>query len=120
MRLYGSFQRLWGKIRFFAAPGNAGMAESATLLAISPETDNEAVVEACRRYGIDFVFVGPEIPLANGIVDALNEAGIAAFGPHKEAARLESSKVFSKEFMNRHRIPTAEAQEFQNPDDFIA
>lgn len=114
------FSETLGKDSLFAAPGNAGMAESATLLAISPETDNEAVVEACRRYGIDFVFVGPEIPLANGIVDALNEAGIAAFGPHKEAARLESSKVFSKEFMNRHRIPTAEAQEFQNPDDFIA
>lgn len=114
------FSETLGKDSLFAAPGNAGMAESATLLAISPETDNEAVVEACRRYRIDFVFVGPEIPLANGIVDALNEAGIAAFGPHKEAARLESSKVFSKEFMNRHRIPTAEAQEFQNPDDFIA
>ena len=77
------FSETLGKDSLFAAPGNAGMAESATLLAISPETDNEAVVEACRRYRIDFVFVGPEIPLANGIVDALNEAGIAAFGPHK-------------------------------------
>ena len=114
------FSETLGKDSLFAAPGNAGMAESATLLAISPETDNEAVVEACRRYGIDFVFVGPEIPLANGIVDALNEAGIAAFGPHKEAARLESSKVFSKEFMNRHRIPTAAAREFQNSDEFAA
>lgn len=114
------FSETLGKDSLFAAPGNAGMAESATLLAISPETDNEAVVEACRRYGIDFVFVGPEIPLANGIVDDLNAAGIAAFGPHKEAARLESSKVFSKEFMNRHRIPTAAAREFQNSDEFAA
>lgn len=114
------FSETLGKDSLFAAPGNAGMAEAATLLTLSSETDNEAVVKVCRDYGIDFVFVGPEIPLANGVVDALTEAGIAAFGPHKEAAQLESSKVFSKEFMNRHRIPTAEAQEFQNPDDFIA
>ena len=116
------FSETLGKdsLSLFAAPGNAGMAEAATLLTLSSETDNEAVVKVCRDYGIDFVFVGPEIPLANGVVDALTEAGIAAFGPHKEAAQLESSKVFSKEFMNRHRIPTAEAQEFQNPDDFIA
>ena len=114
------FSETLGKDSLFAAPGNAGMAEAATLLTLSSETDNEAVVKVCRDYGIDFVFVGPEIPLANGVVDALTEAGIAAFGPHKEAAQLESSKVFSKEFMNRHRIPTAAAREFQNSDEFAA
>lgn len=114
------FSQTLGKDSLFAAPGNAGMADLATLIDINPDKDNDAVVGACRQNGIDFVFVGPEIPLANGVVDALSEAGIAAFGPHREAAQLESSKVFSKNFMNRHRIPTAEAREFDNEADYRA
>lgn len=112
------FSRTLGKESLFAAPGNAGMEELATLININPDKDNDAVVDACRRNGIDFVFVGPEIPLANGIVDALTEAGIAAFGPHRKAAQLESSKVFSKKFMNRHAIPTAQAHEFKHESEF--
>lgn len=112
------FSQTLGKDSLFAAPGNAGMGELATLININPDTDNDAVVKACRQNGIDFVFVGPEIPLANGVVDELAKAGIAAFGPHRKAARLESSKVFSKQFMNRNGIPTAEAREFEHEEEF--
>ena len=65
------------------------------------------VVEFADRAGVDLVVVGPEAPLAAGIVDALEERGIAAFGPTRAAARLETSKAFAKGFMERHRIPTA-------------
>lgn len=112
------FSQTLGKESLFVAPGNAGTQELATNLDIDADKDNAAVVEACRQYGIDFVFVGPEIPLANGVVDELTKVGIAAFGPHKEAAQLESSKIFSKQFMNRHGIPTAAAFEFDNEADF--
>lgn len=112
------FSQTLEKDSLFVAPGNAGMAEIATLVPINPDKENESVVEFCLEKNIDFVFVGPEIPLANGVVDALNAVGIASFGPHKEAAQLESSKVFSKKFMNRHKIPTADAFEFNNLEEY--
>ncbi len=92
--------------RLFAAPGNPGIAEIATCLALDPE-DHGAVLAACRAEAIDFVVIGPEAPLVGGLVDALDAVGIKAFGPSEAAARLEGSKGFTKDFCARHSIPTA-------------
>ena len=91
----------------FCAPGNPGIARDATCLPDLDPTDTAAVVEAAREHGIDLVAVGPEAPLVAGVVDALNEAGIAAFGPKLGAARLEGSKTFAKEAMEEAGVPTA-------------
>ena len=90
----------------FAAPGNPGIAVHATCLALDP-CDHAAVLAACRAHAIGFVVVGPEAPLVAGLVDLLDAAGIAAFGPSAAAARLEGSKGFTKDFCARHAIPTA-------------
>ncbi len=90
----------------FCAPGNGGIARHARCLAALPH-DSAAVLSLVREHRIDMVVVGPEVPLAGGLVDRLAEAGVPALGPSAQAARLESSKVFAKEFMARHRIPTA-------------
>jgi len=93
------------------APGNGGMADEFETFDLSVE-DNEAIVNLAKDEGIDLVVVGPEVPLCNGAVDALTEAGIAAYGPNKSAARLEGSKAFSKDFFARQGIPTAEYGNF--------
>lgn len=90
----------------FAAPGNPGTAELGANLSIR-DSDIEAIVRACREQRIDLVVVGNEDPLAAGLVDRLAVEGIAAFGPTRAAAEIESSKVFSKGLMARHGIPTA-------------
>ena len=92
--------------RLYAAPGNPGIAEVATCVAIDPE-DHAAVIAACREHSVAFVVVGPEAPLVGGLVDALEAAGIQTFGPSRAAARLEGSKGFTKDFCARHGIPTA-------------
>lgn len=103
----------------YIAPGNAGTDELGENLDVNP-LDLDAVVQTCRQKKIDFVFVGPEGPLAAGIVDRLDQEKIPVFGPHREAAKLESSKTFSKQFMLRHRIPTARADEFRDFQSFKA
>jgi phosphoribosylamine--glycine ligase len=92
--------------RLFVAPGNPGCETLATLLSL-PITDGAAVLAACRAHAIDFVIVGPEAPLVAGVVDDLTVAGIVAFGPTREAARLEGSKGFTKDFCREFGIPTA-------------
>ncbi len=92
--------------RLYAAPGNAGMAELAECVALDPE-DGGAVVAFCREHGVGFVIVGPEAPLAAGVVDALEEAAIPAFGPTAAAARIEASKAFAKEIADACGAPTA-------------
>ena len=93
----------------FIAPGNAGTADLGTNLPDLDPLSFRAVVEACRQHRINAVLVGPEDPLAAGLVDELTAAAIPVIGPPRRAARLEASKVFSKQFMQRHRIPTAAA-----------
>ena len=88
------------------APGNPGIAQHAQLHAVNP-CDPEAILSLCRQLEIELVVIGPEAPLVAGTADALRQNGILTFGPGKEGAQLESSKIFSKEFMLRHRIPTA-------------
>ncbi len=92
----------------FVAPGNAGTLAEAGLenLAIAAE-DSPALIDFARAHVIDLTIIGPEAPLVAGIVDAFTEAGLPCFGPSAEAARLEGSKVFAKDFMRRHQIPTA-------------
>jgi phosphoribosylamine--glycine ligase len=90
----------------YASPGNPGIAEYAELVELAI-TDHAAVVEFCARYGVDFVVIGPEAPLVDGLADSLREAGIAVFGPSKAAAQLEGSKSFTKELCERAGIPTA-------------
>ncbi|HET7839294.1 MAG TPA: phosphoribosylamine--glycine ligase, partial [Rectinemataceae bacterium] len=97
--------------RIFVAPGNAGTAEFATNLALDP-ADPLAVIGACRELGIGLVIIGPENPLALGLVDALAVAGIPAFGPPATAARLESSKSFARSFSERAGVPSAKTARF--------
>ena len=89
------------------APGNAGIAADAECLPAVGGDDVEAIVEAARERAVDLVLVGPEAPLVAGAVDALEEAGIAAFGPSATAAELEGSKAFAKQLMKEAGVPTA-------------
>lgn len=94
-----------------AAPGNPGMGAFASLAEIAP-TDVEALVELARGEGVDLVVAGPESSLAAGLADALAVSGIPCFGPGRAAARIETSKAFSKAFMGRHGIPSPGARVF--------
>ncbi|MCC0081614.1 MAG: phosphoribosylamine--glycine ligase [Rhodobacter sp.] len=92
--------------RLIVAPGNAGIAAIAECAAINPE-DAAQVVPFCEENAIDFVVIGPEAPLAAGVADALRTAGILCFGPSAAAARLESSKAFTKQICDAAGAPTA-------------
>ena len=94
-----------------AAPGNGGMAGDCRCFPV-PANDVSGLTELARREGVNFVIVGPEVPLALGLVDALAAAGIDAYGPKADGARLEASKIFAKYVLLKHRIPTALAAEF--------
>src|SRR5690606_3016438 len=95
----------------FCAPGNAGIARLARCVPVAAD-DLEALVALAREHRIDLTVVGPEAPLAAGIVDRFQEAGLAIVGPGKAAAQLEASKVFAKQLMAKYRIPTAESRTF--------
>lgn len=105
----------------FVAPGNAGTALEAALqnVDIGP-TDIPALLNFAQREHIDLTIVGPEAPLVAGIVDAFREAGLAIFGPTQGAAQLEGSKAFTKDFLARHKIPTAEYQNFTEIEPALA
>jgi phosphoribosylamine---glycine ligase len=90
----------------FCAPGNAGIAEEAEIVRVGGE-DVDGLVGAARDHGIDLVIVGPEAPLVAGVVDALEDASIPAFGPRGAAAQLEGSKLFAKQLMEEAGVPTA-------------
>lgn len=92
----------------FAAPGNAGTASRGENWPIAP-THGKALIQMCKQERIDLVVLGPEVAIAAGVGDRLRDAGIPTFGPNRSGGRLESSKVFSKRFMERHGIPTAKA-----------
>ncbi|MBV2264770.1 MAG: phosphoribosylamine--glycine ligase [Thauera sp.] len=99
--------------RVLVAPGNPGTAAE-KLLQNVPVTDIKVLVELARREQVAFTVVGPEAPLAAGVVDAFRTAGLPIFGPTKAAAQLESSKDFAKQFLVRHNIPTAKYRTFSD------
>ncbi|MBP1600287.1 MAG: phosphoribosylamine/glycine ligase [Acidobacteria bacterium] len=97
------------------APGNGGIARDAACHPISP-ADQRAVLDLAISQKIDLVVIGPEAPLAAGLADFLSEHGLPTMGPTRAAARLECSKVFAKEFMARHDIPTAQFSVHETPE----
>lgn len=101
-----------------AIPGNDGMAAEAICHKIDLKNSQE-IIQFCLRTEIDFVFVGPEDPLVAGLSDDLRERGILVVGPGREAARLEGSKIFAKQFMNEAQIPTAAAEVVTNVSDTL-
>ena len=102
----------------FALPGNGGIAKDATCIDIKA-TDIDAIIDFAKNNGIDFAVVAPDDPLVLGAVDALEEIGIRCFGPRKNAAIIEGSKVFSKNLMKKYNIPTAQYEVFDNADDAL-
>jgi phosphoribosylamine--glycine ligase len=105
--------------RIFCASGNAGTAQVAENVAIGP-SDLAALVRFAKQNAIDLTVVGPDAPLALGVVDLFLAQGLRIFGPSKIAAKLESSKIFAKELMRRKGIPTAEAQAFTDSNEALA
>ena len=105
--------------RIFALPGNGGIAADAECVSIAA-TDIEGIVDFAVKNGIDYAVVTPDDPLVLGLVDALNEKGIPCFGPQKNAAVIEGSKVFSKNLMKKYGIPTAKYEVFSDMDAALA
>jgi len=99
--------------KIFCAPGNGGISEIAQCIDIKPE-DVGGLLQFALKEMVDLTIVGPEIALVAGIVDEFEKVGLRIFGPSKQAAQLEGSKVFAKEFMHRHGIPTANFKTFDN------
>mgnify|MGYP000871371681 FL=1 len=100
--------------KLFCAPGNPGIAELATCEAVAAD-DIPGLVALAQRLKIEFVVVGPEVPLALGLVDELAKVGIPAYGPKADGARLEASKIYTKEILQKYQIPTAPAAFFSDP-----
>jgi len=100
----------------FCAPGNAGINKDAKCVNISA-TEIDKLSQFVKRNNIDLTVVGPEMPLTLGLVDVFEKEGLKVFGPSKAAAELEGSKIFSKNFMKRHMIPTAEYRTFADHDE---
>jgi phosphoribosylamine--glycine ligase len=101
--------------KLWCAPGNGGIADDAECVAIDI-ADHPAVIAFCKANAVDFVVVGPDAAVAAGVVDDLNATGFKAFGPTKAAARLESSKTFTKELCRKHNIPTAAYEHFTDAE----
>ena len=100
--------------RIYCAPGNGGISVQATPVDIKA-IDAEGMVAFAKKEGIDFAVVTPDDPLVLGMADAMEEAGVPAFGPSKKAAQIEGSKVFAKNLMKKYGIPTAKYEVFDDP-----
>ncbi len=99
--------------KLYCAPGNGGISDIAECVPVKA-TDIDGMIAKVKELGVDFVMVAPDDPLALGMVDAFENEGIPAFGPHKNAAIIESSKVFSKNLMKKYGIPTADYASFDD------
>lgn len=104
--------------RIYVAPGNAGTLQDAENVDLAIN-DFEKIIQFAKQNAIGLTVVGPEAPLANGLVDALNDAGLRAFGPTRGAAQLEASKVFCKHILRRADVPTAEHRAFRDAESAI-
>ncbi len=105
--------------RLYCAPGNGGIGKDAVCVPIAV-TDQEGVLRFAKENRVDLVFIAPEDPLAQGMADFLESNGVAAFGPSRDAAIIESSKVFSKNLMKKYGIPTADYEVFDDPEQAMA
>ncbi len=101
--------------RVICAPGNGGMAVEAECRPLDVE-DVQGAVALARSEGVELAIIGPEVPLAIGMADALRAAGILVYGPNSDGARLEASKAYSKDFFNRYGIPTAASRTFEKDE----
>ena len=106
-------------LEIICAPGNGGISADAEIVPVAA-TDVEGMVSLAKERRVDYVIVTPDDPLALGMVDAMKSAGFAAFGPTKAAARIEASKVFSKNLMKKYGIPTAGFEVFTSPETALA
>ena len=106
--------------KVYCVQGNAGIAELAECRSMPWEDDFGELTDFAESAKIDLTVVGPEAPLANGIVDAFEERGLRVFGPKRNAAILEASKDFAKNLMVENGIPTADHRTFENPHEAIA
>ncbi|SMP03925.1 phosphoribosylamine--glycine ligase [Desulfurobacterium pacificum] len=102
--------------KIYCAPGNPGIGQLAECVDIKP-TDIKKLADFAEEKGVNLTIVGPEAPLVEGIVDEFEKRGLRIFGPSKDAARLEGSKVFSKEMMKKWGVPTADFKVFDNPEE---
>ncbi|MCX7918988.1 MAG: phosphoribosylamine--glycine ligase [bacterium] len=105
--------------KLYSIPGNAGISELAECVNISLKPNFDQVAEFVVKNGIDLTVVGPEAPLVDGIVDYFQARGLAIFGPSRTAAQLEGSKVWAKQFMTRHGLPTANYNIFNNRNEAV-
>ncbi|MBE6038775.1 MAG: phosphoribosylamine--glycine ligase [Anaerofustis stercorihominis] len=105
--------------KIYCAPGNAGIAQVAECLDIQP-TDIEALCNFAKEKQIGLTVIGPEAPLVEGIVDKFESEGLKAFGPSKDAARFEGSKAYTKKFLQKHNIPTAQYKEVHTFEEAVS
>lgn len=105
--------------KIYCAPGNAGISQVAECVDIK-DNDFSGLLEFALEKEVDLTVIGPEVPLVMGITDLFTEKGLKVFGPDKSCSRLEGSKLFTKEFMKRHDIPTAKYKEYTDIDRAIA
>jgi phosphoribosylamine--glycine ligase len=106
LRQSSAVEKIW------CAPGNGGISDEAECLPLSNQADVTAMAALAERLGADLTVVGPELPLVSGVADEFARRGLALFGPSKAAAELEGSKIYAKEFLQRHKIPTAHVYGF--------
>lgn len=106
--------------KLYCVPGNAGIAQIAECDSSIGVMEFDKIIAYAKEKAVDLVFVAPDDPLVGGLVDALTEAGIRAFGPNKKAAILEGSKAFSKDLMKKYHIPTAGYETFDDPEKALA
>ncbi|MEZ5510832.1 MAG: phosphoribosylamine--glycine ligase [Gammaproteobacteria bacterium] len=107
--------------KVFVAPGNAGSAHEPKVENVAIDVlDNAGLVQFAQQNNVYLTIVGPEAPLVNGVVNAFRAAGLKCFGPTKDAAQLEGSKAFTKDFLARHKIPTAAYANFTDIDQAVA
>ncbi len=105
----------------FVAPGNAGTAQENNIVNVNIAVEDiPALIKFAQQEEIGLTIIGPEVPLVLGIVDAFGQAGLKCFGPSAQAAQLEGSKTYCKDFMARHQIPTAAYQTFTDTNKAIA
>lgn len=104
----------------YCAPGNIGMQRDGIQIVQLSESNHAALIDFARQNEVDWVLVGPEVPLIEGLVDDFEAAGIRAFGPNRVAAQIEGSKTFAKELMERHSVPTAAYASFSSYEQAVA